>query len=104
MGPDLSGFRCRGEIPGSVSEKSGDGEDVAMETNLLPRVVHELVICATDYLPVTRESWMRDDKVARRVAVRTSYFSVVDADPMSWRGLGVHKSTIDPEVAAWQSV
>jgi len=103
MGPDLSGLGWCGEIPGSLSEKSGDGED-AMETNLLPRVVHKLVISATEYLPVTREGWMRDDEITRRVAVRISYFSVVDADPIIWRGLGVHKSTIDPEVAAQQSV
>ena len=83
-----------------MSEKSGNGEDAATKTNLFPRVVHELVICASEYLPVTREGWMRDDEVTRRVAVCISYFGVVDTDPVSRRGLGTHKSTIDPRVAA----
>ena len=38
-------------------------EKAAMDTNLLSRVVHELVIYTTEYLPVARESGMRDDEV-----------------------------------------
>jgi len=94
MGPDLSGLEWYEEIPGSVSEKSGDEGGAAAETNLLPRVVHELVVRATDYLPVTREGWMRDDEVTCRVAVPISYFSIVDADSISRRGLGIYRSTI----------
>ena len=36
-----------------------------MGTNLLSGVVHQLIVCATEYFPVTRECGMRDEKVAR---------------------------------------
>ena len=63
-----------------------------MGPNLLSRVVHELVVCAAKYFPVTRECRMWDDKVTRRVTIGISYFGVVDADLVSGRGLGVHVS------------
>ena len=34
-----------------------------MGTNLLSGVVHQLVVCATEYFPVTRERRMWDEKV-----------------------------------------
>lgn len=63
-----------------------------METDLLPRVVHELVICTAEYFPETRECGMWDDKVACCVTICISYFGVVNADPVSGRGLGANMS------------
>ena len=70
-----------------------------MDTNLLSSVVHELVICATKYFPVTGEGGMWDDEVARRVAIGVSYFSVVDAHWVSRRGLSLYVLKIHLEMA-----
>ena len=61
------------------------------DMNLFSRIMHELVVCATEYFPVTREGGMRNDEVARRAAIIISYFSVVGADPVSRRGTGCTK-------------
>ena len=71
-----------------------------MNTDLLSRVVHELVVCTTKYFPVTGEGRMRDEEVARRVSISIPYFSVVDADTTSRGGLGVHMSAIHPKITA----
>ena len=78
--------------------------EVTMDTNLLSRVVHELVVCTTEYFPVAREGGMRCDEVARRVAISTSYFGIVDADPVSRCGLGVYVSTTHPKMTVWRCV
>lgn len=65
-----------------------------VNTDPLSGIVHKLVVCTTKYFPVTRESGMRDDEVARRVAISTSYFGVMNARPVSRRGLGINVSKI----------
>ena len=78
-----------------MSEKSNDEEGATMmNTDLLPRAVHDLVVCTTEYSPVTGEGRMRDDEVTRQVAVGIPYFYVVDAGTVSWRGLFARTSTI----------
>ena len=72
-----------------LSDKSNDWKEIKTAMNLFSCIVHELVVCATEYFPVAREGGMRDDEVTRRVAIGISYFGVVDADPVSRRGLGV---------------
>ena len=76
-------------IQDPLSDKSNDQEEMKTDMNLFSCIVHELVVCATEYFPVAREGGMRDDEVTRRVAIGISYFGVVDADPVSRRGLGV---------------
>jgi len=73
-----------------------------MDTNLLSRVVDELVVCTAKYLPVTGESRVRGDKVACRVTISISYFSVVDGGPISWGRLNAHRSIAHPGMAAQQ--
>ena len=63
-GPDLSVVRDDGSPPlvrNRMIERRGGG----VSTNLLSRIVHQLVVCATEYFPVTRECGMRDEKVTR---------------------------------------
>jgi hypothetical protein len=61
-----------------------------MGMNLFSRVMHQLIVCAAKYFPVPGEGRVRDDEVARRIAISTSYFCVVDADSISRRGLGIN--------------
>ena len=77
-----------------MSDKLHDRKGMKTDINLFSRIMHELVVCATEYFPVTRKDGMRNDEVARRAAIIISYFSVVGADPVSRRGLGVQKSKI----------
>jgi len=73
-----------------------------MDTNLLSRVVDDLVVCTAEHLPVTGEGRMRGDEIACRVAISISYFSVVDGGPISRRRLNAHRSTAHPGMAAQQ--
>jgi len=75
----------------SRCQKSNDQEEEArMDSNLLSRAVHELIVCTTEHLPVTREGGMGDEEVVGRVAISIPYFRVVDTDPVSGRRLDVH--------------
>ena len=65
-----------------------------VDTNPLSGIMHKLIVCTAKYFPVTRESGMRDDEVARRVTISTSYFGVMNARPVSRRGLGINVSKI----------
>jgi len=71
-----------------------------MNTDLLSHIVHELVVCTTKYFPVTGEGRMRDEEVARRVSISIPHFSVVDADTMSWGGLGAHIPATHTKITA----
>jgi len=75
-----------------------------MDTNFLSRVVGELVVCTTKYLPVTGEGRVRGDEIACRVTISISYFSVVDGGPISRRRLNAHRSTVHPGMIAQQCV
>lgn len=97
MGPGLSMFRwCEKILP--LSEKSNDQEE-GESPNLLSRVVHELVVRTTEYLPVTREGGVRDDEVATRIAISIPYFRVMNTNAVSRRRLGLHTSTVHPKAA-----
>ena len=75
-----------------------------MDTNLLSRVMYELVVCTTKYLPVTGEGRVWDDEVACRVTISIPYFCVVNADPIGRCGLDVYTSTTHPGMAVQQRV
>ena len=60
--------------------------------------MHKLVVCTAKYFPVTREGGVRNDEVARRIAISISYFGVVDTQLVSRRGLGAHKSATRPKM------
>jgi hypothetical protein len=75
-----------------------------MDTNILSRVVYKLVVCTTEYLPVTREGGVRDKEVTSGIAISVSYFGVGNAGPVSGRELGVYMSIIHPKLAAWKSM
>ena len=62
-----------------------------MNANLFSGVVHELVVCTTEYFPVTRKRGMRDDEIACRITISTSYFGVMNTDAVSRGGLGFDK-------------
>lgn len=65
-----------------------------MDMDLFSGVVHELVVCTTEYFPVTREGGMWDDEVACRITIGVSYFGVMDTDAIGRGGLGINWSTI----------
>jgi len=71
---------------------------VTVDTNLLSCIVHELVVRATEYFPVSWEGGMWNEEVARRVTISISYFYVVDAHPVSRRGLDLFTSAIYVEM------
>lgn len=96
MGLGLSMFRWCREIPPS-SEGSNDEEKAEVNTNLFSCIVHELVVCTAEYLPITRKGWVRDDEVVRRIAISISYLCVMDADPVSGRRLNVCVLPIHPK-------
>ena len=75
-----------------------------MDTNILSRVVYDLVVCTTEDLPVTREGGVRDKEVTSGIAISISYFGVGNAGPVSGRELGVCVSIIHPKLGAWKSV
>lgn len=82
-----------------LSDKSNGWKEIKTAMNLFSCIVHELVVRTTEYFPVTREGGVWDDEVTCRVAIGVSYLSVVDADPVSLRGLGVQKSKPFPKMA-----
>ena len=75
-----------------------------MNANLLSRIVHELVVCTTEYSPEARKGRMWDDEVTCRVTISVSYLGVVDADPVSRRGLDVRMSAIHPKTTTWRCI
>ena len=74
-----------------VSEKPSKSKDRKEAKNLFPGIVHELIICTTEYFPVTREGGMWDDEIARRITISVSYLGVTDAGAISRSGLGANK-------------
>lgn len=78
------GLGSSGVVENFPYEKNkGSGEE-NMDTNLLSRVMHELVVRTAENSPVTGECWMGDDEVARRVGIGVSYFRVMNADSVRW--------------------
>lgn len=68
-------------------EKTKRSGEERVDTNFLSRVMHELVVRATEYSPVTGECWVRDDEVTRSVGISISYSRVMNTDPVSLRRL-----------------
>ena len=61
-----------------------------MDMNLFSGVVHELIVCTTEYFPVTRKGRVRDDEVTGGVTIGISNFGVMDTGAISRGGLCVN--------------